>query len=63
MLAKIGFCISAGWLAYVYLGYPATLWLMGKIRSRRYVSSEDALPSVSVLVSARNEEKDIAWKV
>ena len=63
MLAKIGFWISAGWLAYVYVGYPAVLWLIGKIGSRKYVSSEDALPSASVLVSARNEEKDIAWKV
>ena len=63
MTAKFVFWISVGWLAYVYAGYPAALWLIALLRRRRFASSEDALPSVSVLVSARNEEKDIAWKI
>lgn len=55
--------MSVGWLAYVYAGYPAALWLIGAFRGRRFAYSENDLPSVSVLVSARNEEKDIGWKV
>ncbi|HET9400047.1 MAG TPA: glycosyltransferase [Candidatus Acidoferrales bacterium] len=63
MTAKIAFWISVSWVGYVYVGYPAGLWLLGSIRRRRFACSEDSLPTVSVLVSARNEEKDIGWKV
>jgi cellulose synthase/poly-beta-1,6-N-acetylglucosamine synthase-like glycosyltransferase len=56
------FGVGVAWLAYVYAGYPAILFLLGSTRkpSRPY---EDHSPSVSVLISARNEEKDIEWKV
>lgn len=51
------------WLLYVYLGYPLLLrvssWL-GRIHPR---TRGDYFPSVSVLIAARNEEKDIGWKI
>ncbi|HEY3975207.1 MAG TPA: glycosyltransferase [Candidatus Sulfotelmatobacter sp.] len=59
---KIVFWIGAGWLLYVYAGYPIALWLLGCFR-RVHPVAGDALPTVSVLISARNEEKDIEWKV
>ena len=59
---RIIFWIGAGWLAYVYAGYPIVLWILGWFRRIRPVAG-DALPAVTVLISARNEEKDIEWKV
>jgi poly-beta-1,6-N-acetyl-D-glucosamine synthase len=57
------FWLSAGWLAYIYAGYPLFLWSIGAIRKVRFHRDDNFLPGVSVLISARNEEKDIAWKV
>jgi poly-beta-1,6-N-acetyl-D-glucosamine synthase len=59
---KIAFWVGAGWLFYVYAGYPLALWLLRWFRGVHPVSS-DELPTVTVLISARNEEKDIEWKV
>ena len=63
MLFETIFWISVLWLGYVYAGYPLLLALLGLFRRVRPVISDDYLPTVSVLISARNEEKDIAWKV
>jgi poly-beta-1,6-N-acetyl-D-glucosamine synthase len=57
------FWLSAGWLAYVYAGYPLFLWLASFWRRFRPELRDDYLPKVSVLISARNEEKDVGWKV
>jgi cellulose synthase/poly-beta-1,6-N-acetylglucosamine synthase-like glycosyltransferase len=57
------FWASAAWLGYVYVGYPALLWLLGAARRFQAQARDGFFPSVSVLISARNEEKDIAWKV
>jgi cellulose synthase/poly-beta-1,6-N-acetylglucosamine synthase-like glycosyltransferase len=57
------FWISAGCLAYIYAGYPLFLWSIGAFRRVRFRRDYDHLPGISVLISARNEEKDIAWKV
>jgi len=59
---KIAFWVGAGWLFYVYAGYPLALWLLRWFRAVYPVTS-DELPTVTVLISARNEEKDIEWKV
>jgi cellulose synthase/poly-beta-1,6-N-acetylglucosamine synthase-like glycosyltransferase len=59
---RIVFLIGAGWLFYVYAGYPIALWILGWFR-RIHPVAGDALPMVTVLISARNEEKDIEWKV
>ncbi|HKV29062.1 MAG TPA: glycosyltransferase [Candidatus Acidoferrales bacterium] len=57
------FWTSVAWLAYVYTGYPFCLWLLGFWRKFELKMHDDYRPKVSVLISARNEEKDIAWKV
>jgi cellulose synthase/poly-beta-1,6-N-acetylglucosamine synthase-like glycosyltransferase len=57
------FWLGIFWLAYVYLGYPALLWLLGLLRPLRINTFDIYLPKVSVLISARNEEKDIGWKI
>jgi cellulose synthase/poly-beta-1,6-N-acetylglucosamine synthase-like glycosyltransferase len=57
------FWLGLAWLGYVYLGYPTILWFLGLFRSFRPVLSDGYLPKISVLVSARNEQKDIGWKI
>lgn len=51
------------WLGYVYAGYFVGLKLLSILRPVKPQIDESFLPSVSVLISARNEEKDIGWKV
>lgn len=61
MLILLG--IGIFWLGYVYFGYPCLLWVLGRLYRVPPAAKEGYLPSVSVLISARNEEKDIGWKV
>jgi cellulose synthase/poly-beta-1,6-N-acetylglucosamine synthase-like glycosyltransferase len=62
-LALTAFWTGLIWVAYTYAGYPILLWLIGLVSRVRPESWEGFLPSVSVLISARNEERDIGWKV
>lgn len=57
------FSLGVLWLGYVYVGYPLSLRFLALVRRFRPQLQSDSLPSVSVLISARNEEKDIAWKI
>lgn len=57
------FWLSVAWLGYVYLGYPALLWIIGVFNSFHPHKSDSYLPRVSVLISARNERNDIGWKI
>lgn len=57
------FFIAGCWLVYVYVGYPVILALISLRRSVHPVIFERCEPSVSVLIAARNEEKDIRWKI
>lgn len=57
------FIFGFAWLIYVYVGYPIALWLIGICKHFRPESNDNFLPTLSVLISARNEEKDIAWKI
>lgn len=59
----VTFWFGVLWIAYVYLGYALLLALMGIGKSVRPRTREDYFPTVSVLIAARNEEKDIGWKV
>jgi cellulose synthase/poly-beta-1,6-N-acetylglucosamine synthase-like glycosyltransferase len=58
-------CLIAGvlWLGYVYVGYPVLLALLAIIRRVRHRLEREHTPAISVLISARNEEQDIQWKV
>lgn len=57
------FSLGVAWLGYVYAGYPVFLWLAGMWRKFELRTAEDYCPKVSVVISARNEEKDIEWKI
>ena len=48
-------------LAYAYVGYPALLWLLGKVRRARPTRAGEPTrwPSISIIVSAYNEEQVI----
>ncbi|MGN6258863.1 MAG: glycosyltransferase family 2 protein [Solirubrobacterales bacterium] len=71
-VAAILFWLSAGLLVYTHLGYPlvlaALVWVRGQNRDLRFerptlFGSEDALPTVSLVVPAYDEEDVIAEKV
>ena len=56
------FAIAVVWLGYVYVGYFVILKLLSVLRPVKPEIDEGLVPGVSVLISARNEEKDIGWK-
>ncbi len=60
---KAIFVAGALWLAYVYAGYPALLALIALRRRVCPLISSAVMPSVSVMIAARNEEKDLGWKI
>jgi cellulose synthase/poly-beta-1,6-N-acetylglucosamine synthase-like glycosyltransferase len=62
MKMKYVFWFAAALIGYSYLGYPAWLWLRGRW-SPRPVRRGSHLPSVSVVMVARNEEAGIARKI
>jgi len=57
------FWASAVWLGYVWIGYPLVLEGLSLTRRFRSVTRDDYHPAVSVLIAARNEQKDIGWKL
>ncbi len=57
------FFIGVGWLVYVFAGYPVLLAVIASMYRVRPKTRAGFHPSVSVLISARNEEKDIGWKI
>jgi cellulose synthase/poly-beta-1,6-N-acetylglucosamine synthase-like glycosyltransferase len=46
-------------VVYIYLGYPALVWLLGSIRTR-VVRQRPYTPFVTIVIAAYNEEKHIA---
>ena len=55
-IAEVVFCSSASVVAYIYAGYPALLALWARLAARPWRPAADGrLPSVSVVVAARNE--------
>src|SRR5260370_38989373 len=57
------FWLGLAWLSYVYAGYPALLWLIGLFRPFRPNTGDSYLPTVSVLISARNEQGAIGSSI
>jgi cellulose synthase/poly-beta-1,6-N-acetylglucosamine synthase-like glycosyltransferase len=55
--ARFTVWLSLGVLAYVYVGYPATLYIAGSLLPRP-VRREPFSPSVSILITA-NDEQDV----
>lgn len=59
-LAVFGICFAACF--YIYFGYPALIYLIGRLRPNP-VKKGSAQPSVSIIVAAHNEESVIADKI
>src|SRR5436190_10468981 len=62
ILLEIIFWISVGLAAYVYVGYPIVVFLAGRLFPRPVVRNKFE-PSVSVIITAYNERKDIREKL
>lgn len=59
------FWVSLGLIVYTYLGYPLLIWILSRLFARQAALPvmPDALPRVSLLVAAYNEEGDIAKRI
>ncbi|OLE50703.1 MAG: hypothetical protein AUG51_26495 [Acidobacteria bacterium 13_1_20CM_3_53_8] len=62
LLAKIIFWSGAAALLYTYVGYPLLLVLVSWLRPRP-VRRGPLMPAVSVIITAYNEERDLAAKL
>jgi cellulose synthase/poly-beta-1,6-N-acetylglucosamine synthase-like glycosyltransferase len=62
LLAEIVFWTSAAALIYTYVGYPVLLALVSLVRPRA-VRRAECTPTVSVIITAYNEERDLAAKL
>ena len=66
MMLAAAFWVSVLAIAYAYVGYPAVLWLLSRFRppAAWHGTRPDAsLPSVTLIVSAFNEELVIGQKI
>jgi cellulose synthase/poly-beta-1,6-N-acetylglucosamine synthase-like glycosyltransferase len=55
--------VSLALLGYVYVGYPALLLIVARVRGARHVRQADITPTVSVVISAYNEADVIRRKL
>src|SRR5688572_25714836 len=62
MTIQVIFWLSAAALSYTYAGYSLLLLAVSKLRPRA-VRSAACSPSVSVIITAYNEERDLAAKL
>ena len=62
LAAKVLFWAGAAALLYTYVGYPALVWLVSRL-SPRAVRRAGVEPTVSVVITAYNEERDLAAKL
>jgi cellulose synthase/poly-beta-1,6-N-acetylglucosamine synthase-like glycosyltransferase len=60
--AELVLWLSAGALFYTYAGYPVLLFLLSKMRPHP-VRRGEFLPTVSLIITAYNEEKDLHAKL
>lgn len=65
MMIRLIFWISALYVAYTYLIYPVIIIAAARLRGKRPVSGHDAsaLPSISMVIIAHNEESRIGAKL
>lgn len=62
LTAQIAFWVSAGLLVYVYAGYPLLVYLVSKL-SPKEIKRGEFQPTVTVLITAYNEEMSIGKKL
>ncbi len=56
------FGVSFFFILYTYLGYPLYLWVLTKV-ARKNIAKAENFPTVSVVVAAHNEERNIAARL
>jgi len=62
MVVETAFWLSAAAFFYTYIGYPILLTVMSRLRPR-VVNRAEITPSVTVIITAYNEERDLAAKL
>ncbi|HEU4597998.1 MAG TPA: glycosyltransferase family 2 protein [Pyrinomonadaceae bacterium] len=62
LAAKVFFWTGAAALFYTYVGYPALVWALSRVRPRP-VRRAACEPEVTVIITAYNEERDLAAKL
>lgn len=60
---EIGFWLFGGLVAWVYAGYPLLLLLLASLRREAPAAVPERLPTVTLVISAFNEERVIADKI
>lgn len=62
-IATVTFWFSAAFVFYAYFGYPVLIWLLSRVKPDKTFKSATDLPTVSLLISAYNEEAVIEEKI
>lgn len=62
-MAEAIFWVALLGVAYVYAGYPALLWIAGKLKRVESAMTPEDWPPVTLIISAYNEERSIGQKV
>jgi len=62
LMAEVVFWTSAAALFYTYAGYPLLIALVGAVRPRK-VRRGEIKPTVSIIITAYNEERDLTAKL
>ncbi len=63
IIAYAAFFSAVVLLFYIFVGYPALVWLLAKWRQRPFLRDDNYRPSVEAVVIAHNEGKTIAKKI
>jgi biofilm PGA synthesis N-glycosyltransferase PgaC len=61
-LVKIVFWLSLSAMGYAYFGYAVWLWLQSRVAARE-ITQGSIVPQVSIIIAARNEEKNLPAKL
>ncbi len=62
MIIEIVFWAFVGLIIYTYLGYPLVVFLLSRLFPRP-IRKDDFTPSVSIIIAAYNEERDLRAKL
>jgi cellulose synthase/poly-beta-1,6-N-acetylglucosamine synthase-like glycosyltransferase len=60
--ARLIFFLASGIVFYAYVGYPVLLWVSSRLFGQPHKGG-DITPRVSVIIAARNEQRDIGRKI
>ena len=52
-IAEVTFWLAVAAVLYPYAGYPALLWLAGKVRRKSKAGTPAELPSVTMIIPVR----------